>query len=215
MDVLDLFCGAGGWSAAFTERGHNVTTLDIEPCFRPDIIMDILKVSAIRDLGEFDVILASPPCERFSIAASWLHHWQKTENGYVPTNEKAELALDIARHTFGLLEKSSAAFYVIENPRGYMRHLIKMPDAQVNYCKYAPEGVKGFSKPTDLWGKLPPSFIPLRCSAGNGDHVYAGGHKSFQYSTSGIRKAALSSAKRALIPHGLSLAMCIAMENDL
>ena len=29
MNVLDLFSGLGGWSAAFVERGHEVVTVDM------------------------------------------------------------------------------------------------------------------------------------------------------------------------------------------
>jgi site-specific DNA-cytosine methylase len=90
MRVLDLFSGLGGWSAAFKERGHEVLTLDIEPKFKPDICKDILEVNSIDELGQFDVILASPPCEVFSIAAVWLKHWQKDSTGkYLPNDERA------------------------------------------------------------------------------------------------------------------------------
>lgn len=228
MKVLDLFSGLGGWSEAFKDRGHDVITLDIEEKFKPTIVKDILQVKSIKELGEFDVILASPPCEKFSIAAVWLHNWIKTPEGYKPNNDKAVKALEIANHTFKLLEESSAKFYVIENPRGFMRLVIKQPDAQVNYCQYASIEEKAsyrksfhdkrksnYFKATDLWGKIPPSFIPKRCKPGNKDHVFAGGHTDLQFATHGIRKDEKSAAARALIPYGLSLEMCIAVENDL
>ena len=92
MRVLDLFSGLGGWSAAFKDRGHSVTTLDIEPKFKPDICADILSIDSISKLGTFDIVLASPPCEVFSIAAAWLHHWKKEDGRYVPNDQRAVLA---------------------------------------------------------------------------------------------------------------------------
>ena len=228
MKVLDLFSGLGGWSAAFRDRGHEVITLDIDPKFKPDIVKDILEVNNIADLGEFDVILASPPCEVFSIAAAWLHHWKKENGKYVPNDQRAILAKQIAEHTFSLLEHSTAKFYVIENPRGFMRHIIRMPDAQINWCKYVSEDEKkklsksfhdkrksAYFKATDLWGKLPPSFQALKCKPSNPDHIYAGGHDAFHYATHGIRKDVKDASKRALLPYGLSLAMCEAAEKDI
>ena len=228
MNVLDLFSGLGGWSAAFKDRGHAVTTLDIEPKFKPDIVKDILEIKSIAEIGKFDIILASPPCEVFSIAAVWLHHWKKENGRYVPNDQRAVLAKGIAEHTFSLLGHSNAKFYVIENPRGFMRHVICMPKAEINWCKYVSDQEKtslskgfhdkrksAYFKATDLWGRLPPSFQALKCNPGNPDHTYAGGHDAFHFATHGIRKDVGDASKRALLPYGLSLAMCEAAERDL
>lgn len=228
MKVLDLFSGLKGWSAAFRDRGHSVITLDINPKFNPDIVADILDIKSIHDIGEFDIILASPPCEVFSVAAAWLHHWKKIDGKYEPQDERAIKAKHLTEHTFRLIEEYNAQFYVIENPRGFMRHVIRQPDAQINWCKYVSEDEKvmlgasfwdkrkpAFFKPTDLWGRLPPSFTPRRCTPGNRCHVYAGGHSSFSFGTHGIRKDISDASKRALLPYGLSLEMCIAAEKDL
>ena len=29
MNILDLYCGLGGWAVGFLEKGHNVTGYDI------------------------------------------------------------------------------------------------------------------------------------------------------------------------------------------
>jgi hypothetical protein len=137
-------------------------------------------------------------------------------------------AKQIAEHTFNLLENSNAKFYVIENPRGFMRHVIRKPNAEINWCQYTTEVEKlelsnGFHdkrkscyfKATDLWGKLPPSFIARKCHPGNPDHAYAGGHDAFHFATHGIRKDIMDAAKRALLPYQLSLEFCLACERDL
>ena len=78
MKVLDLFSGLGGWSQAFKDRGHLVFTVDIEPKFKPNMTADILNLSA-QDFPKvssgWDVILASPPCNAFSVASVY-RHWK-------------------------------------------------------------------------------------------------------------------------------------------
>lgn len=75
--TLDLFAGRKGWSRAFAERGHPVVTLDNDPQFDCDITMDIRDVTPdMLDLyGPFEIVLASPPCEAFSVAALSKNWW--------------------------------------------------------------------------------------------------------------------------------------------
>lgn len=43
--VLDLFCGLGGFSSAFKESERwDVTTVDIEERFDPDITADVMDL---------------------------------------------------------------------------------------------------------------------------------------------------------------------------
>lgn len=79
MKVLDLFSGTGGWSEAFLRRGHDVIRIDFDPRFRSvpkTMTMDLLSDLVLPSLqGEkWDVILASPPCQCFSLA-SIRHHF--------------------------------------------------------------------------------------------------------------------------------------------
>lgn len=212
MDVLDLFSGLEGWSKAYEDRGHKVTTFDINPKFNPDRIGDILDVENIDQLGSFDVVLASPPCETFSLSAGFMHYWKinKKEGTAYPNSAKAEKALKIASHTFRLLEQYNPTFYVIENPRGYMRKVFGKPKAEITQCQYG----RKWQKATDLWGKLPPSFMAKKCKNGSTCHI-ASGHPAGEFSKASLRKKLTTPADRAEIPYGLSLAMCKAMEKDL
>jgi len=64
MRVLDLFSGLGGFSEAFKDRGHFVITFDIDPDFHADWVCD---VGELNTLPKADAILASPPCQCFSM----------------------------------------------------------------------------------------------------------------------------------------------------
>ncbi len=80
--VVDLFCGAGGFSRGFLEAGFTISLgIDNLPAaaktfkynFPEAIVLaeDIKEVSGveIRDLvGEVDVVIGSPPCEPYTAA---------------------------------------------------------------------------------------------------------------------------------------------------
>ena len=63
LRVLELFCGTKSFSKACLERGWEVTTLDVEKQFNPDILCDIMD----WDYKQFpvpDVFWAGMPCTR-------------------------------------------------------------------------------------------------------------------------------------------------------
>jgi len=72
---LDLFSGLGGFSSAFEDADNwEVTTVEIQERFDPDITADVMDLRP-TDLPDADVVLASPPCTSFSLAASRLEHF--------------------------------------------------------------------------------------------------------------------------------------------
>lgn len=203
MRVLDLFAGLGGWSAAFNDRGHHITTLDYDPRFGTSIVADILDVTSIHDLGTFDVVLASPPCETFSVAALG-HHWGGGYRAYQPKTPDATRGLEIMTHTFRLIFNWGGS-YVIENPRGLMRKLApRPPSTTVWYCRFGAR----HAKPTDLWTNLG-ILWPPPCNNGNPDHEPA--PRGSKTGTQGLGRADV----RAEVPYGLSLFVCQAAENYL
>ncbi len=104
--LLDLFCGAGGASAGYHAAGFDVIGVDITP--QPDYPFPFVRADALGvDLAGFDVIAASPPCQRWSAAT--------------PPNRRGEHP-DLIAPVRERLRKAVAAgvawAYVIENVPG-------------------------------------------------------------------------------------------------
>lgn len=244
MKILDLFAGLQGWSELLAARGHDVVTLDLDPRFGCTFSRDILEVESLAELGgPFDLVLASPPCEAFSvlrIGTNWTGPGDSPP--HAPKTDAARLAARIVTHTRSLIEDADPAFFVIENPVAKLRKLAPVAGLErrtVTYCRFG----EPFRKPTDLWGGFPPSLVlPPPCAVtrktaerdgftwalgldGEPCHVSAprGSTTGIQGTgvTKGHRQMAGTSkqsdlaAIRAKIPAGLALAVILAAEADL
>ena len=197
MKVIDLFSGLGGFSAAFVARGHDVTTLDMEPRFRPDIEADIMDIRP-GDLPPSDVVLASPPCQTFSVATI-SRHWYSPG---VPKTQAAVRGIEVVRHTLRLIGSMGPRWWVMENPDAMLKRVVGPPAAVITLCQYGAR----WQKRTDLWGRFPPSAIRPPCRRGSPCHEPA--PRGSVSGVQGVRDPAL----RAMLPYGLSEALCISME---
>lgn len=208
MKVIDLFCGLGGWSAAFKERGHDVFTLDKSKRFSPTLCKDILDVKASDLPQRPDIILASPPCEGFT-RLRYAFNWKVSEVGEnIPISVKSRLGIKILQKTVALIHELQPRYFIIENPVGKMRHMPEVGQFErrtITYCQYGSDA----QKPTDLWGGFPPRLALLpTCKAGAACHTTAAG------SAKGAIVKANDAAARALVPYPLSLAVCLAIEAE-
>ncbi len=209
MRVLDLYAGLGGWSEPFRERGHDVLTLDSDPAFGCDIVADILTWEPSSLPWEPDLILASPPCEAFTvmnIGRNWTG--PRDYPAHQPKTDSARLGLAIVTRTRAIIDEIHPRAFVIENPRGKLRKLPVLADLErvtVTYCQYGESRMK----PTDLWGGFPDRWRPLpACRNGDPCHVRAPRGSR----TAGSVQGTTGAANRAKVPYGLGLAVCLALE---
>lgn len=215
MNVLDLFAGKGGWSQAFRDRGHDVTRVELEPRYQPDICADILTLTAesFQRFEPFDLILASPPCEKFSIAGHGAP-WQPLETGFIPRTTEAIDALRLAMHAQYLIHALAPKAAIMENPSGLMKKILPMkPQVLVWYCQYGDTR----AKPTDLWlfGAAQGFFFKPPCRNKRGDDRDFCHHEAAPRGAKTGTQGAGSYHDRSLVPYGLSQAVCEQMEQHL
>jgi len=210
--VLDLFAGLGGFSSAFADSERwRVTTVDIVERFDPDIQADVFDLRPSDFSGRaFDVVLCGMPCTDFSLAAS---RYEKIVDGE-PRTDSAQESVALVYHALGLIRGLNPSFWFLENPKGYLRHVIGEPSATVTWCQYGDERMK----PTDLWGDHPPMTY-RRCRTGDGCHVsntdqeHGGeGNTDWANRTWGRMR---DPAERAKVPYELSEAIRDACEAAL
>lgn len=215
MNVLDLFAGLGGFSEAFRARGHDVTTLDIDPRFGCDVTADVLTWNP-DSIEPPDIILASPPCEAFSTMSIGTH-WTGGRRAYIPKTAAARLGIALVKRTVGIVLDLRPRFFVIENPRDVLRSLDIIPAERrtVWQCHVGRE----WAKPTDLWGGFPPSLdLPGECHNRRPEHpstCCCHDHNAAPRGSRSGTQGDKSAAERARLPYGLSFLVCEAAERDL
>jgi DNA (cytosine-5)-methyltransferase 1 len=87
--LLDLFCCAGGASAGYVAAGFDVVGVDIDP--QPHYPYEFHQADALSyPLEGFDVIHASPPCQRFSDLAKRNGNAEAWPDLIAPIRERLE-----------------------------------------------------------------------------------------------------------------------------
>lgn len=227
LNVVDLFAGLRGWSKPWETRQHRVWSTDIDPKFGCSLTTDILVLEPSEiPFKKVDVVLASPPCDRFSVATIG-KNWMGGNKAYVPRHDGAKHAMELVKRAVWLIEELKPDFAVIENPRGLLRKLDLIPPPfemrTVSYCSYGETRMK----PTDLWASpWPPHFDARKCNAGagpiyerkdgrlfrcdkqTGEWCHESAPRGARTGTQGFA----DSKARAEIPFMLSMEVCLAVE---
>lgn len=206
MKVLDLFSGLKGWSTPWADRGHETFAIDIDRRFDADAYIDISNVHEVLEILPWqpDVILASPPCNAFSVmsmARNWTHSGE-------PKTLTAVIGQRLVLATLKIVNITKPRYWVLENPRARLRTLDlldNIPRYTVTYCQYGEDRMK----PTDLWGVLPESLV-LRPMCKNGDPCHVRAPRGSRTGTQG----GVDSIRSAMIPYELSKEICLAAERD-
>ena len=193
---IDLFSGAGGWNQAFDRQLWDVIEIDSDPEMFPTICRDIFDIDPSYLPKNPDVILASPPCQKFSNTSITLN-WKKR----AMKNPNVVLAVGLVAKTLDIIYKLQPRYWILENPSGMLRNVLGKPVQQTYFRSWErlPGEPTPNLKPTDLWGNIPEMEWP-KPEPG--------------WETDGTRKidnAVLS----ATIPWGLSNAVAKAIEKDV
>lgn len=153
--LLDLFCGRWGWSRAFAARGWECVGVDLthapeipERCIF--LQADILQMGEWEISGKYDFIVASSPCEEFSIHGMKHFH---------PNPKYPDMGIKMFNHTRKLCEASGTP-YVMENVRAAQRFVGQAAQHCGSFYLWGnaiplilPEGItKGF-KHTEMYGR--------------------------------------------------------------
>ena len=206
--LLDLFCGRWGWSRAFAARGWECVGVDLvqPPLPIPHgcefVRLDVLEIERISDCGccgakcecahsalhqPFDFIVASSPCEQFSVHGMKHFH---------PNPPYPEMGIKLFNHTRQLCEASGVP-YVMENVRAAQQFV----GNAVHHCG-----------PFYLWGNAVPPILNQGISKGTTFGLSRQERKATKepyYSTGSKSKARKEiAAKNATIPP--ELANCVA-----
>jgi hypothetical protein len=135
--MLDLFCGRGGWTNAFLERGWECVGVDLvrSPEYRGEFIeANVLSVTSIL-LQDFDFVCASSVCDGF--ASFGMRHFQ-------PNPPPPDLETRLFNHTRDICQESGVP-YIMENVRTAQQFV----GEAVNHCG-----------PFYLWGNAVPPIMP-------------------------------------------------------
>jgi len=161
--ALDICCGKGGATQAFrTDPDWHVLGIDNNPKMRQywqegnvefiefDVtVLDWEELKAIltrKGFEQVEFLWASPPCTQFSLANP---KWPRVG---------IKKAMEIAGSCFEAVAILKPKQWLIENPRGRLRHLARKPKQTIFYSDY--DDSIPVQKPTDLWGNVQLPMVP-------------------------------------------------------
>ena len=110
MKALDLFCGGGGAALGIIKAGFDVTGIDNNPKHEkvyPGTFICGDALAPAVDLKSFDLIWASPPCQRFTTLGAVDFNWSPSDG------DLRRHKPNLIPHTVSLLQ--GHPYSVIEN----------------------------------------------------------------------------------------------------
>lgn len=201
MNMAEFFSGSGQMAEVFEENGHETFTTDIEKDYFPSLAKDIMALS-LSDLPfRPDIVWASVPCNRFSVASIG-RSWTGGKGAYTPKNDETRKALAILERTIMLISQIRPKYWFIENPRGVMRKVIEpffikygleFKRHSVTYCQYGDNRMK----PTDIWTNC--NTWKPRPMCKNGDSCHVAAPRGAKTGTQGLK----GSYERSIVPREL------------
>jgi site-specific DNA-cytosine methylase len=153
--------------------GYKATTVDIETKYKPSICKDILKLKLcdIPQRNNITLVWASIPCTVYSIQ-SLRHHWYtfpyaNRQYYYLPKSKESLTAIRILEKTLWLLRKINPQYFIIENPRGALRHMPQISAIPFRHTVSYSDYNSPLYKPTDLFTNIPGLHLkPIRTAVG-------------------------------------------------
>ncbi len=206
MKVLDLFSGLGGWSQPAIDASDQVFRIELDARMPADLHADVRDVTAADLPWRPDLILASPPCEGFSvmnIGKNWHHDG-------TPKTDRARLAVELVAATLRIVDEAAPTYWVMENPRDKLRVLPVVAGLErrtVTYCHYG----EARMKPTDLWSDRWPPSLALYPPCRNGDPCHVRAPRGSTTGTQGFGDY----WQKSLVPYPLASAVIDAARRDL
>jgi hypothetical protein len=200
--LLDLFCGRWGWSRAFAKRGWRCIGVDLTEPLEVPQGCEFVKMNVLDIAGGFfsqadeclldyvDAIVASSPCEEFSVHGMKHFH---------PNPKYPENGIRLFNHTRNLCEAAGVP-YVMENVRAAQQFV----GNAVHHCG-----------PFYLWGNSVPPILNqgiikgmTRLALGYRERKGEPGWNTKNVSQARRHKAAENAGAAATIPP--ELANCVA-----
>lgn len=154
MKVLVACEFSGVVRDAFLERGHDAVSCDLLPTESPGphIQGDVLE---IINSGEWDLMIAHPPCTHLAVSgARWFK--DKKEEQYQAINFFMQLAF------------CETPKYCIENPVSIMSTTWRPPDQYIQPWQFG----HGETKKTGLWLRGLPKLVPTNIVDGRDARIH-------------------------------------------
>lgn len=141
--AYDLFCGYGGWASELMRAGFRVVGFDVEAkCekrYPGEFNLRDVRTIKGEELRGARLIVASPPCQRFSTANA--------------TNRDPEKGMELVREAVRIIKEAKPTYWALENVRGAMRYISKELGEPKNRGGMMNHSVY-------IWGDFPPCLIP-------------------------------------------------------